>query len=152
NWRFGERQQHGFFYWIRGALAGRVKLADRFDVLTKELDAHRTVHLRRIDIQDSTAENELSWHLDHIHGGRTNVIEVLNQQLYVNRLAKTDDPGQIGIERNRTHTHGRAASWNDGNCGHTGRNLPERRRSHLLDFRMRGETLKRQYVKTRQLD
>ena len=63
----GKRKQHGLVHVGRRALGCGIEVAHRLNLVAEELDAHRTLHLRRIDIEDAAAMRELSRHFDYVH-------------------------------------------------------------------------------------
>ena len=50
-----------------GALCFRVELADGFDLVAEELDAHGAVGFGRVDVKDAAAAGELAGHFDEVH-------------------------------------------------------------------------------------
>ena len=51
------------------ALRFGIELADGFDLVAEELDAHGAVGFGRVDIEDAAAAGELARHLDQVHLG-----------------------------------------------------------------------------------
>ena len=47
--------------WVAG-----IELADGLHFIAEELDAHRTVGFRRVDIENAAAQGVLAWHFDHV--------------------------------------------------------------------------------------
>jgi hypothetical protein len=65
--RLGQRQQLRLVQAGLRALRLRIEFADGLNLVAEELDAHRPVRLRRIDVENSAAPRELPRHLHQIH-------------------------------------------------------------------------------------
>ena len=134
--RLGQGKQNHFLADGGGALRGRIELANRFDLVAKELDAHRTIGFRRINIEQAAAMRELSRHLDDIHLAVSHDAQVLQQTVGVADVAAANHLGQVGIEAGGAQAHRGRSQRDDHDFRRTGRDLPQRRRALLLDLGM----------------
>ncbi len=144
--RLRERQKQGFVQRARGTLRSRIKLADGLDLIAEELDAHGSVSLGRVHIEDPAAQGVLAGHLDHVGRVVAHGVQVLEQRLGVERLAAADRARQVGVVLRRSQPDGRRRNGSDHQGDRTGGNLPQRRSPLFLNLRVRGKILERQHV------
>ena len=133
---FGQRKQHDLFCSRRRALRAGIELADGLDLVAEQLDAHRPVEFRRIDIEQAAAMRELARHLDHVHLVVADDAQVLYQPLRIEHLAAAHHLCQIGVEAGIAQTHRRCGDRRDDDAGGPGGDLPQSGGAGFLDFGM----------------
>jgi hypothetical protein len=113
NWRFRERQQNYFIHRGSGALGAGIKLADRFNLVAKQLDAQRPVGFRRVGVKQAAANGILARHLYDVHGGVADGVQVRPQLLDVNLICFSNRARQAGVMLRVAQAHG--SSFHAGN-------------------------------------
>ena len=146
HWRFSQRQKLRLIEKRLRALRLWVKLADGLDLVAKELDAHRPVRFRRVDIEDAAATREMAGHLHQVHARVTNAGQVRGEHFNVDFFPAAKRYGKTRIvvaieEAQRCRLDGRNQ---DGN--RAGDKLPQSGRTLLLHVGVRREVFKRENV------
>ena len=81
DWDFGEGKEESGVDLRGRSLSFGVELADRFDLVTEEIDAHGTVLLGGVDVQDATTQGQLSWHFYDVDAGVADGEQVLDKHV-----------------------------------------------------------------------
>ena len=94
NRSLGERKQERLVEMRAAALRLGVELADGLDLVAEEVDADGTIHLRRVDVDDSAANRHLPGHLDHVYARVADREQVLDQHVGHVLLADSQPQGR----------------------------------------------------------
>ena len=146
DWGFGQWQQGCLVERGRGALRVGVELAHRLDLVAEELDAHRAVCLRRINVENAPPPGELARHLDDVHCGVADAGEMAEEFLYVDLLATAQNSRKIEIIARRKQPHRCRLDGRDDDRGISTGHFPENGCTLLLHVRMRREIFKGQHI------
>jgi len=95
-------------------------------LVAEELDAHRAIHFRRIDIQYPTAQRDLTGHLDDIDTGVADREQMLDEHIGENLVVvlQVQCEGCIMFAGKKPHA-GSFDGCDDEACG-SGGDLPQR--------------------------
>src|SRR5580700_11599202 len=66
-----ERKQQHLINRCRRALRLWIESADGLNLVAEEVDAHRPLHLRSVDVEDPAADRDLAGHLYNVDAGVT---------------------------------------------------------------------------------
>ena len=110
--RRGDRVPDG----LLGALARRVELADRLDLVAEELDANGAVGLRGMDVEDAAAHRELAGLLHDRHARVAGGHQRLDEDVAIEGLAdlEVDRPGADDLPGGHAQGQGRPRGDDDG--------------------------------------
>ena len=124
----------------------RIKLPYRFNLIAKEVDAHRPIHLRRIHVDNAAANRHLARHLDDVNPRVADRKQMLDQHLghVLFALLQLQRKARIVVAPKQFHAH--SFNWRDHQPCSAGRQLPQRNGSLLLNFRVRRKILKRENI------
>ena len=135
--KLGERQEHGAFDWIRGALRIWIECADGFDGVAEKLDANGLRRFGRKDIDDAAADGVLSRHFAGDLLFVTGAIEKADQIFVCDGIVARDYASQIAIEMAVAHAPQSCLDRCDYQIGLAGCETPEGDSARFGNFRVR---------------
>ncbi len=144
--RLRQRQQLRLVQSRLRALRLGIEFADGLNLVAKELDAHRTVGFRRVDVQNSAAARKLPRHLDQIHLRVAHAGQVRGQNLDVDLFAALQRDGQPGVVLEFEELERRGFDGSNQYIDAAGRELPQRRRALLLQVGVRRKIFKGKHI------
>ena len=120
----GERQQQRLVHGIGRTLGGGIEAADGFHFVAKELDAHGSLGLGRIDIEDAAAQGVFAGHFDDVGGGVADGVQVSEQVVDIERFAAAQNACQVGVVLGGTLKDGGGRDRSDHDRSFSGGDLP----------------------------
>ncbi len=80
----------------------RIKLADGFDLVAKQLNPNWPVRLGRINVENAAAQSVFARHFNNVRGIVANRIEMLQQIFRVQALTAAKDSRQVRVKLSRS--------------------------------------------------
>ena len=120
-----QRQEQSFIHRTGRTLRCGIELADRIDLIAEELDTHRALGFRRVDVENATAEGVLSGHFDDVGRAVANRVEMCEQGFGVNGFAAADSAREPGIIFRRAQPDRGCCYRRDYDGSSAGDNLPQ---------------------------